>query len=90
MVDAQRWASTLSKAILTGTYKSEAASWLLGIDLSDPVSSAMVWAKGANAYVCSTVMPNGAAALNGTELDGSYYITAVPVVELQVARAGYR
>jgi len=90
LADAQRWASTLSKAILTGTYESDAASWLLGIDLSDPVSSTMIWAKEANAYVCSTVMPDGAAALNGKELDGDYYTTAVPVVQLQIARAGYR
>jgi len=90
LADAQRWATNLSQAILNGTYKAHAASWLLGIDLSDPVSSSMIWAKESNTYVCSTVMPNGAAALNGTELDGDYYTTAVPVVQLQIARAGYR
>lgn len=50
----------------------------------------MVWAEEANAYVCSTVMPEGPTALDGQELDGSYYTAAVPVVQLQVARAGYR
>lgn len=50
----------------------------------------MIWAKQANTYVCSTVMPDGPATLNGTELDGDYYTTAVPVVQLQIARAGYR
>ncbi len=90
LADAQRWGTTLEQAILTGTYKSEAASWLLGIDLSDSISTTMIWAREANTYVCSTVMPNGAAALNGTELDGDYYNSAVPVVQLQIARAGYR
>lgn len=90
LADAQRWATNLSQAILTGPYKSPATSWLSGIDLSDPVSSTMIWAMEANSYVCSTVMPNGAAVLNGTELDGNYYTTAVPVVQLQIARAGYR
>lgn len=90
LADAQRWASTLSQGILTGTYNSVAASWLLGIDLSDPVSSTMIWATEANTYVCSTVMPNGAAAIEDEELDGEYYTTAVPVVQLQIARAGYR
>jgi hypothetical protein len=90
LADAQRWASTLSEDISTGAYESEAASWLVGIDFSDPVSSTMIWAKEANAYVCSTVMPDGPDAISGTELDGDYYTTAVPVVQLQIARAGYR
>lgn len=90
LADAQRWATTLSQAILTGTYKNQAALWLQGINLSDPVSSTMNWAQEANTYVCSTVMPDGPAALNGKELDGDYYTTAVPVVQLQIARAGYR
>jgi S1/P1 Nuclease len=88
--DAQRWATTLSQAILNGDYMDQAASWVDGIDLNDPVSTTMIWASEANQYVCSTVMPDGPAALNGTELDGDYYTTAVPVVQLQIARAGYR
>lgn len=35
-------------------------------------------------------MPKGVEALKGKELNGTYYATAVPVVELQIARAGYR
>jgi hypothetical protein len=90
LADAQRWATTLSQDITSGGYMDQAASWLDGIDLSDPVSSTMIWAQEANQYVCSTVMPDGPAALNGAELDGDYYTTAVPVVQLQIARAGYR
>jgi hypothetical protein len=88
--DAQRWASDLTRAILSGAYKSQAAIWLEGMNLDDPVSTTMIWATEANKFVCSTVMPNGAAALEGQELDGDYYDSAVPVVQLQVAKAGYR
>jgi hypothetical protein len=90
LADAEKWALTLSTAIKTGEYKSQATSWLNGIDIKDPVSTTMIWAQEANRYICSTVMPQGAKALNGTELAGEYYKTAVPVIELQVARAGYR
>jgi hypothetical protein len=88
--DAQNWASTLSTAIKKGEYKAQAPGWLEGIDLNDPVSTSMIWATEANQYVCSTVMPNGAGAIEGQELDGDYYDSAVPVIQLQIARAGYR
>ena len=60
------------------------------MDISDAVSSSMVWAKDSNAYVCSTVMPNGVAATENVDLSGSYYTAALPVVQLQFAKAGYR
>jgi S1/P1 Nuclease len=88
--DAQKWAKTLSAAIKKGKYKSQAPGWLEGVDLNDPVSTTMIWATEANKYVCSTVMPNGADAIEGQELDGDYYESAVPVIQLQIARAGYR
>ncbi|OCK98191.1 S1/P1 nuclease [Cenococcum geophilum 1.58] len=34
--------------------------------------------------------PGGVNAVSGKELDGSYYSTAIPVIELQIAKAGYR
>ncbi|TVY20002.1 Nuclease S1 [Lachnellula arida] len=88
--DAKSWAATLTKSIKTGSYESEAASWLDGIELSDAVTTAMSWANEANAYVCSTVMPDGISAVEDTDLSGTYYTKAMPVIELQIARAGYR
>jgi hypothetical protein len=44
----------------------------------------------ASAYVCTTAVPDGVAGLVGKDLSGDYYTTAIPVVELQVAKAGYR
>ncbi|PQE31297.1 nuclease s1 protein [Rutstroemia sp. NJR-2017a WRK4] len=90
LADAKSWAATLTTAIKTGTYKSAKASWASTADISDPVSSAMVWASDSNAYVCSTVLPNGVSAVEGVDLSGAYYKSAIPVVEEQIAKAGYR
>ncbi|RDW80494.1 putative nuclease S1 [Coleophoma crateriformis] len=87
---AAKWAATLTAAIKTGAYKAETKAWLQGMDLNDPISSALTWASEANAFVCTTVMPQGVNAVRGQELSGAYYTAAVPVIQLQVARAGYR
>lgn len=88
--DAHRWATTLTEAIRTGIYKTQAQEWLAGIDLADPAGSALVWASQANAFVCTAVLPKGADAVRGQELSGDYYEASVPVIQLQIARAGYR
>lgn len=90
LTDASSWASDLTTQIKTGTYKSQKDSWLSGIDLSDPVTTSMDWASDSNAFVCSTALKGGVSAVSGKELDGSYYSTAIPVIELQIAKAGYR
>lgn len=88
--DAQAWAKNLTAEINTGTYKSKVASWTKGLDVTDPVTTSMGWATEANAYVCTTVLPNGQAAVESVDLDGAYYKKAIPVVEIQIARAGVR
>lgn len=94
--DAQSWAKSLSTEIDSGTYKSEKDSWLDGIDLSDPITTATGWATDSNAYVCSTVLPKGESAVESGDLDGAYYDSAIPIIELQIARGechatgGYR
>lgn len=90
MVDAQDWAHALTTAIKTGIYQYQAASWLEGMSLGDPLTTALGWARDSNAFICNTVMPDGAEALQGKELSGEYYDRSVPVIQLQVARAGYR
>ena len=86
LTDASSWASDLTTQIKTGTYKSQKDSWLSGIDLSDPVTTSMGWASDSNAFVCSTALKGGVSAVSGKELDGSYYSTAIPVIELQIAK----
>lgn len=90
LTDAKSWAADLTTDIKTGTYKSQKASWITDIDVTDVVTTTMAWAKQANAYVCSTVLPKGEAAVESGDLDGAYYKSAVPVIELQIARAGVR
>jgi len=87
---AEAWAKNLTEAIKNGVYKAEAVSWLKGMDLTDPVSTALVWAEESNAFVCTTVLPEGMDGVKGKELSAEYYAAAVPVVQIQVARAGYR
>ena len=90
LTDAQRWANTLTTEINTGAFKSQAASWLEGIDITDPVTTSLGWASQTNKFVCTTVLPEGKDGVVGKELNGTYYGVAVPVIQLQVARAGYR
>ena len=87
---AQGWAQTLTTAIQPGgTYASQAAGWVSGIDVGDAVATSMGWASDANAFVCSTVLVDGITALQGAELDGAYYEAAMPVVQLQFAKGGF-
>jgi hypothetical protein len=88
--EAAAWSADLVKEIDSGKYKSVAASWLKGIDIDDPISTAMVWARDGNSYVCTVVLPKGGAILNNTELYPAYYDSAVATVEMQIAKAGYR
>lgn len=90
LTDAEAWAKNLTDAINTGVYKVQATEWLKGMDLSDPLSSSLVWAGESNAWVCTTVLPEGLDGVKGQELSGEYYEAAVPVVQLQIAKAGYR
>ena len=88
--DARSWANNLTAEIGNGAFASDAASWLEGLDINDPKGTAMVWARDANKYVCSVVMPDGASAVESGDLYPKYYDGAIGTVELQIAKAGYR
>jgi hypothetical protein len=88
--NALSWATNLTSEIKHGQYKNESRTWLKGIDAKDAIDSSLVWARDANKYVCTTVLPNGPDAVFGKELSGAYYETAIPVVKKQIAKAGYR
>lgn len=90
LADAKSWATTLTTAIKSGTYKSAAAGWLDGIDVDDAEASALVWAKDTNKYVCSTVLPDGVSAVETGDLSGDYYDGSIDVIKEQIAKAGYR
>ncbi|KAF2253712.1 hypothetical protein BU26DRAFT_228778 [Trematosphaeria pertusa] len=88
--DARAWAADLVADIKSGKYANASVSWLDGIKPNDSIASAMHWASDANAYVCSTVLPDGQESVEGKELDGAYYDSAIPVIQMQIAKAGYR
>ncbi|KAL2016447.1 hypothetical protein VTK56DRAFT_3498 [Thermocarpiscus australiensis] len=87
---AKRWADELTTEINEGKFASGRLDWLKDANVSDPISTALAWATEANAYVCTTVLPQGADAISGQELGSEYYEAAAPVVEAQIAKAGYR
>ncbi|KAH7087733.1 phospholipase C/P1 nuclease domain-containing protein [Paraphoma chrysanthemicola] len=87
---ALSWAANLTSEIRHGQYKKESRTWLRGIDADDAVDSSLVWARDANKFVCSTVLPNGPDAVFAQELSGAYYEAAIPVVKKQIAKAGFR
>lgn len=88
--DAQDWANDLIQQIDSGNYSSQKSSWISGLDITNAKASAMAWATDANAFVCSTVAPNGWDDLENAELYPDYYNGVVDTVELQIAKGGYR
>ncbi|KAJ4302636.1 hypothetical protein N0V90_001525 [Kalmusia sp. IMI 367209] len=88
--DAREWAAELVVDVQSGKYANQRKSWLDGIEISDPVGSAMVWANDANSFVCTTVLPDGQEAVEGKELSGAYYDSAIPIITRQIAKAGVR
>jgi len=91
LADAQSWANTLIADINTGTYESVKASWIAGDTISDVVTTGTRWASDANAFVCTVVMPKGAAALTAmSDLYPTYYNGVIGTIELQIAKGGYR
>jgi len=89
-VKAHRWANQLVVEMTDGKYAERKDAWLKDLDFSDSVATAMAWSKECNTLVCTHVFPEGPAAIAGQELSGDYFTKAAPVIEEQIARAGYR
>ncbi|OAR00034.1 hypothetical protein LLEC1_07551 [Akanthomyces lecanii] len=87
---AKRWATQLTDEISQGKWAGEKDSWVKDINLADTNSTALAWSREANALVCSHVLPQGPQDIQGQELSGQYYEDAAPILEKQVALAGYR
>ncbi|KAK1225590.1 hypothetical protein PQX77_011448, partial [Marasmius sp. AFHP31] len=99
------WVNALVTRIKTGTYRSSAAGWIScssttatefgnGTATSGtlerraaPLACPLVWARESNALVCSYVYTYPQFSdLCST----SYYTGAVPLIETQIAKQGYR
>lgn len=87
---AKRWSEQLAYEIREGKYAAQKESWLKDLDINDVEATALAWSRECNAYVCTHVFPEGPIVIEGKELSGDYYERAAPVIELLVAKAGYR
>ncbi|KAJ7230862.1 nuclease s1 [Mycena haematopus] len=91
LADAQSWANTLISEIDTGLFADQADSWIAGDTTTDVITTATRWASDANAFVCTVVMPQGAAALTAMpDLFPDYYNDVIGTIELQIAKGGFR
>lgn len=81
------FAQTLIGRIDDGSYTAEKDSWVSCADISRGSDCALDWAKDANAQNCQYVFKTD---VDGQELDGDYYTGAEPIIELQIAKGGYR
>ncbi|KAK6818826.1 rRNA-processing protein las1 [Apiospora arundinis] len=88
------WDSSIAEKMLGGIHRKPypaALEWAANLSTEIRTETSMKWASESNTHVCESVLPQGASAIVGQELAfGEYYETAVPVIELQVAKAGYR
>lgn len=60
------------------------------LTVSSQYASKPLHFAGSDADSTLSVFPEGPAAIKGQELAGEYFEKAAPVIELQVAKAGYR
>ena len=81
------FSQTLIARIDSGSYSSQKASWVTCVNPKTASNCALLWAQDANAYNCQYVLKTDES---GKELDGTYYTGAEPIIELQLAKAGYR
>ncbi len=82
-----KWADTLTTRIDNGTYADEKSDWIKCSDISTASTCALAWATDSNSLNCVYVLKVNET---GKELSGSYYTNAVPYIELQIAKGGYR
>ena len=89
---AKSLATKLSSALHGGAYKSKRSRWLDDIDIENAIGTATAWARDANSYVCSVVLPGGIGSVENKDLgpSGPYYRNAYPTINELLARAGYR
>lgn len=81
------FATTLIGSIESGQYASQKDSWVSCVDPTKTEDCAIEWAQDANAINCQFVLVNDET---NQELNGDYYAGAVPFIEQQIAKGGYR
>ena len=81
------FSDTLIERIDGGSYAGEKAEWVSCEDVETAADCALKWAQDSNTYNCQYVLKTEE---EGKELDGDYYTGAEPIIELQIAKGGYR
>ncbi|KAF2404751.1 S1/P1 nuclease [Trichodelitschia bisporula] len=87
---AAKWMAQLVPALQTGVYAAQTKGWTKGLSVGKAKEAALLWAGEANGEVCTAVMPQGVDAVETGDLAGKYYTGTAPVVQEQIAKAGYR
>lgn len=87
--DIVQYSNFLTKEIQSGKYASEKDSWVSCI--SSPKAATLcplTWAIDTNAINCPFVW--SVDKKPGVDLGGDYYQAAVPIIDKQIAKGGYR
>jgi hypothetical protein len=82
-----KWANSLTTMIDNGTYADDRDSWVKCSNVSTASTCALAWAKDSNSLNCQYVLKVNET---GKELSSAYYTNAIPYIELQIAKGGYR
>ncbi|KAK6334345.1 hypothetical protein TWF730_003559 [Orbilia blumenaviensis] len=77
----------LEERINSGIYAEEKGGWRECLNVTNSEECALVWAGGANRYICEYVLKE---EVEGKELSGGYAEGAVGIIEKSIAQAGYR
>lgn len=86
---AKEWSKNLTAALKAGDF-GDLSTLTQGMSLNDSQATALGWASGSNAFVCSDVLKGGVDAVEQGDLDGSYFKQHEEVARSQIAIAGYR
>ena len=80
------YSAALTEKINTGIFPKK-NEWISCIDITKPEKCSLEWATDANQLNCEYVLKTN---VSGQELNGTYYAGAQPLIELQLAKGGYR
>lgn len=81
------FAANLTAEINSGKFSSQKASWIACSDISTAEECALEWAQDANKINCEYVLKKNETDV---ELSGAYYEGAIPYLQEQLAKGGYR
>ncbi|CAG8522206.1 8236_t:CDS:2 [Paraglomus occultum] len=89
--DIEAYATTLTLAITSGSYKDIKSDWTSCIGEANAVTQCpLQWASDTNALNCNNVVWKYVLDNPNEDLAGDYYNAVVPYIDMQLAKGGYR